>query len=119
DAGKVEIDLGNRHEADRQHDVVDVGDHGAQCELPFEPEPEIDQDREDREHQADHAVGQQFTRNARPHYLDAAIFDAVAERAADLLHGRLLRGVTARLLGHPDQYVRGTAELLQLDVAKP
>ena len=35
----------DRHEADRQHDVVDVGDHGAERELPFEPEPEIDQDR--------------------------------------------------------------------------
>ena len=34
----------DRHEADGQHDVVDVGDHGAERELPFEPEPEIDQD---------------------------------------------------------------------------
>ena len=75
DTGEVEIDLGDRHEADRQHDVVDVGDHGAERELPFEPEPEIDQDRKDREHQAEHAVGQQFAGNARTHHFDAAIFD--------------------------------------------
>jgi hypothetical protein len=45
DAGEIEIDLRDRHEADGQHDVVHVGDHGAERELPFEPEPEIDQDR--------------------------------------------------------------------------
>ena len=109
----------DRHEADRQHDVVDVGDHGAERELPFEPEPEIDQDREDREHQAEHAVGQQFAGNARSHHFDAAIFDGIAERAADLLHRLLLRGVAAGLFGHPDQHVGRTAELLQLDVAEP
>ena len=37
----------------REHDVVDVGDHRAERELPLEPEPQIDQDRDDREHQAD------------------------------------------------------------------
>ena len=75
DAGEVEIDLRDRHEADRQHDVVDVGDHGAERELPLEPEPEIDQDRKDREHQAEHAVGQQFAGNARSDHFDATIID--------------------------------------------
>ena len=118
DAGQVEIDLTDRHEADRQHDVVHVGDHGAECELPFEAEPEIDQDRDDREHQAEHAVGQKFAGDARTQHLGALNVDAVAERAAKLLHGCLLRGVTARLLGNADQNVLGAAELLQLDFAE-
>ena len=45
DAGEVEIDLRQRHEADGEHEIVHVGDHGAERELPFEAEPEIDQDR--------------------------------------------------------------------------
>ena len=97
---------------------MDVGDHGAQRELPFEPEPEIDQDREDREHQAEHAVGQKFAGHARSDHFDPAIFDGIAKRAADLLHRRLLRGVAAGLFGDPDQHVGRPAELLQLDVAE-
>ena len=116
---EVEIDLGDRHEADRQHDVVNVGDHGAERELPFEPEPEIDQDREDREHQAEHAEGQQFAGYAGADHFDAAILHGIAERAADLLHRLLLRGVATGLLCHPYQHVGWTAELLQLDVAEP
>ena len=108
----------DRHEADGQHDIVHVGDHGAERELPFEPEPEIDQDAEDREHQADRAVGQKLAGDARAHHFDAAVFDAVAERAAHLLHRRLLRCVAARLLGHADQHIGGAAELLQLHFAK-
>ena len=85
--------------------IVHVGDHGAERELPFEPEPEIDQDRHDREHQADGAVGKQFAGDARPDHLDAAVIDVVAERVAHLLHRRLLRRVAARLLGNADQHV--------------
>ena len=118
DAGQVEIDLRDRHEADGQHDVMDVGDHGAERELPFEPEPEIDQDRKDREHQAEHAVGQQFAGYARSDHFDAAIIDGIAERAANLLHRRLLRGIAAGLFGNPDQHLGRPAELLQLDVAE-
>ena len=110
DAGQVEIDLRDRHEAERQHEVVHVGDHGAERELPLEAEPEIDQDRDDREHQPEHAVGEQFAGNARSHHLDAAVVDGGAKRAADFLHGRLLRGVAAGLFGHPDQHVGRPAE---------
>ena len=98
---------------------MDVGDHGAERELPFEPEPEIDQDPEDREHQPQHAVGQQFAGDARSDHFDPAVFDGIAERATDLLHRHLLRGVAAGLFGHPDQHVGGPAELLQLHVAQP
>ncbi len=85
DAGQVEIDLRQRHEADRQHEIVHVGDHGAERELPFEAEPEIDQDRADREHEPDRAVGQKLGRHARPDHLDAAVLDVAAERRPHLL----------------------------------
>ena len=75
--------------------------------------------RDDREHQAEHAVGQQFAGDARSDHLDAAVIDAVAERAADLLHRLLLRLVAAGLLGHADQDFFRAAELLQLDFAEP
>ena len=74
--------------------------------------------REDREHQAEHAVGQQFAGDARSDHFDAAVFDGVAERAAHLLHRRLLRGVAAGLFGNADQHVGRAAELLQLHVAE-
>ncbi|MEY9807549.1 hypothetical protein ABIF30_007156 [Bradyrhizobium elkanii] len=109
---------GDRHEADREHDVVDVGDHGAERELPFEPEPKVDQDAHDREHQADHAVGEQFAGDARSHHLDATIVDGFAERAAHFRHRVLLRLVAAGLLGDADQDFRRTAELLQLHLAE-
>ena len=118
DAGEIEIDLRHRHEADRQHDVVDIGDHGAECELPFESEPQIDQDAEDREHQAEHAIGQQLAGDTRTDDFDAAIFDGVAKRGAHLLNGSLLRGIAARLLRDADQHVCGSAELLQLNFAE-
>ena len=97
---------------------MDVGDHGAERKLPFEPKPQVDQDRKDREHQSEHAVGQEFSRNARSHDLDAAVIDGIAKRAANLLHCLLLRRVTAGLFRHPDQHFVRSAELLQLDVAE-
>src|SRR5437764_11790868 len=96
-----------------------VGDHGAERELPLEAEPEIDQDRKDREHQAEHAVGQQFAGNARSDHLDAPVLNCIAERTADFLHGFLLRSVAAWLLGYPDQHLFRSTELLQLNFAKP
>ena len=74
--------------------------------------------REDREHQAERAVGQQFAGHARTDHLDAAVVDRVAERRAHLLHRRLLRGLAAGLLRNADQHVGRPAELLQLDVAE-
>src|SRR6185312_17285424 len=83
-----------------------------------EPEPEIDQDAEDREHQSDDAVGQQLARHARTDHLDAAIGDVLAERPAYLVDGSLLRLVAARLLADADEDVVRRAELLQLHVAE-
>ena len=95
-----------------------VGDHGAERELPFEAEPEIDEDRADREHEADRAVGEQLGGNARPDHLDAPILDILAERIANLLHRLLLRRVAAGLLGNADQHVVRRAELLELKIAE-
>ena len=103
----------------RQHEIVHVGDHGAERELPFEAEPEIDQDADDREHQADRAVGQQLARDARPDHLDAPVFDR-RRRAPPRTFSTacLLRLLAARLLRDADQHVGRRAELLQLHVAE-
>ena len=95
-----------------------VGDHGTERELPFEAEPQIDQNAEDRQHQADGAVGQKLAGDARPHHLDPAVGHLVAERAAHLVDRRLLGLVAARLLGDADEHVVGRAELLQLHFAE-
>ena len=118
DRGQVEIDLHHRHEAEREHEIVHVGDHGAERELPLEAEPEIDQDRADRRDDAERAIGQELARHARSDHLDAAIFDLLAERRPDLVDRCLLRLLAARLLRDADQHVGRPAELLQLDIAE-
>src|SRR6185437_3771357 len=57
-------------------------------------------------------------RYARADDFDAAIRNAVAQRAAHLLHGVLLRGIAARLFGDADQNFGRAAELLQLNLAE-
>ena len=66
---------------------------GTERELPLEPEPQINQDPEDREHQPDGAIGEKFAGDARTDDFDAAIFDGLAQHAAHLLHRCLLRGI--------------------------
>jgi hypothetical protein len=97
---------------------VHVGDHGAKRELPFETEPEVDQDRKDREPEADRALGQQFRRHPRPDHLDPAVVHFVAQRFADLGDGGRLRLFAAGLLRDADEHVGRTAEFLQLHVAQ-
>src|SRR3974390_96365 len=95
-----------------------VGDHGAERELPFEAEPQVDQDADDREPEADYAIGQQLAGHARPHHLDAAVVDLVAERAAYFGDRLLLGRLATRLLGDTNQHVVRCAELLELNFAK-
>ena len=118
DAGEVEVDLRHRHEADRQNDVVDVGDHGADGELPVEPEPQIEQDAADCREDADGAERHQFLADARTDHLDALIGVARAERVADLLGGDLLRRVAAGLLRDANHHLAIGADLLQLHLAE-
>ncbi len=117
DAGEIEIDLGDRHESEGQHDVVHVGDHGAEGELPFEPEPQIDQDRPDGREYSHDAQIEKLAGHPRPHHLDAAGGDGVAESALHLEHRRLLGLLAARLLGEANQDIFGTSEFLELDLA--
>ncbi len=86
--------------------------------LPFKAKPEVNQDCENREHQSDDAVGQKFTRHARPDHLDAPIIDLGTERAANFGDRLLLRCFSARLFGDPDQHVVRRTELLQLHFAE-
>src|SRR4051812_12021408 len=96
-----------------------VGDHGAERKLPFEPEPEINQDGDDRETETDGAIGQEFGGDTRSDDFDAAVLDVGAERAPHFGNGSLLRAFAARLLRDTDQNIGRRAELLQLNVAKP
>ena len=119
DARQIEVDLHQRHVADGQHQIVHVGDHGAERELPFEAEPEIDQDREDREPEPDRAVG----REARSTPADRPPRSGGTprrspERLAHLGDGGLLRLLAAGLLRDADQHVGRGAELLQLHLAE-
>ena len=57
-----------REEADRRDRVVQRRQHRADAELPFEAEPDVDGDRDQREHGRDHAGADQLVadRRARP-----------------------------------------------------
>ena len=95
DRGHVELVRRDHEEADRQHDVVQGADDGADRQLPLEAEPEIDQHREHRQHDADRARLDEFARDARPDRLDAAELVVVVEGA------RAPSASTARLAASP------------------
>jgi hypothetical protein len=92
--------------------------HRADGVLPFEAEPEIDQDAEQRDDDADDAVAGELGGDARADYLGAAEVDGIAE---GVLHQRdhpLLRLVAALLALHADEHVVRRAELDHLHVAE-
>ena len=89
--------LRDDEEADRQHDVVQRADDRAHGELALEPEPQIKQDREHREDDADGAGLHELARDARTDGLDAAELVLALERVARLLHDRALRRLAAGL----------------------
>ncbi len=84
---------------DRQQQVVHGGDDGADRELPFEAEPQIEQHGEDRHDDAERAGLHQFARHARADDLDATHVIVRFYGPADLGDGCLLRRVAARLQG--------------------
>ena len=118
DARQVEIDLSERHVADGEHEIVHVGDHGAERELPFEAKPEVDQDRKDRQPEPDRAFCQKLRRDARPDHFDAAVIHLVSQRLAHLGDRSLLGLLAPGLLGDADQDVVRAAELLELNIAE-
>ena len=62
DTGQVELEPGDDVEADHHGHVVDRRDDGADAELPFEAEPDVDQHGDQRGEDADRAVAGQFAR---------------------------------------------------------
>ena len=86
-------------------------------ELPFEAEPDIDQDADHGDDHGDRAAGDQLAGNGRADHLDAAIFDRIAER---LLHlgDRFLLLLLRRLGGDADEHGIGCAEFLDLNLAE-
>ena len=57
---------------------------GADRELPFEAEPEIEEDAEGGDRERDHRGLHQFLRHRRADHFDPAQFDALAELGLDL-----------------------------------
>ena len=87
-------------------------------QLPLEAEPEIEQHRDDREHDADGAGLDELARDARSHRFHAAEFIVVAEGIACLLHHGRLRGLAAGLDREAQRDLAGGAEFLHLHVAE-
>src|ERR1700746_3189090 len=88
-------------------------DHAADAELPLETKPDVEADREQREHGRDHAGADQFATDTRANHLDPAILDTRTQRLAHQLHRLLLRRIATRLAGQPDQHVSRRTEPLQ------
>ena len=93
--------------------------HAANAELPFETEPDVDQDRAQRDQHRQDTVADQFRADLRADELDAAVIHVVAQRATHRLDGRLLAFLTAILLLDADQHVGIGAEFLQGHLAQP
>src|SRR5690606_16458699 len=60
---EIELELRNDQEAEREYDVVEGGNDGTDGELPFEPYPDVDQDRSKRDGNADDRRPSKFTGN--------------------------------------------------------
>ena len=80
----------SENKPDGQEHVVEQRDHGADGELPFEAEPDVDDDGEDEANDGDDAGAPQLARHRRPDHLDAALRVVGAQRIDHLLHGHLL-----------------------------
>ena len=93
-------------------------DDRAEAELPFEPEPDVSEDREDRGAHGDQAVEEQFRAHFRPDELGAAVFEIGSERRFDQVDRDLLGGIAAGLLLDADQNVVGGTEFLQRHFAE-
>ena len=55
--------------------------HGAQAELPFEPEPDVEHHQADRDQQGQDAADKELAGNLRPHDFLTGELDVLAERA--------------------------------------
>jgi hypothetical protein len=96
-----------------------ASDQGCQAELPFETEPDVDSDRDQRQHGGQQAGSAQLLAHFRADELGAAVFrHLVAERRLDRLDCRQLGRLIAFLTLDVDQDVVFGAELLQGHLAE-
>ncbi len=101
-----------------RHVVHQRGD-GADAELPFEAEPDVEQHADHGGDDRQRPVPGKLPGNTRTDNLDTPVVVFVgAEGALRLLHGLLLRRVAARLRRDADQHLVGRAESLHLDIAE-
>ena len=105
-----------RIKADGAGHVVDQRGDGRHRELPFEAEPDIDEDAKKGDDHGDRTAGDQLAGNGRADDLDAAIFDRIAERLLNLGDRRLLL-LLGRLRGDANEHGIGRAEFLDLNFA--
>ena len=113
DRRDVELEPDDREQPDGHDDVVRRGGDGGERELPLEAEPDVDQDRDERDEHGDDALGGQLARDLRAHGLGAAdrVVVALAARRVTLVTAACCAGVAARLRLDADQHVLGRAEL--------
>ena len=86
-------------------------------ELPFETEPDVEQDADHGDDDGDRAAGDQLARDCRSHHLDAAIVDLVAKHLLYLGDGVLLL-LLGGLGGDADQHGIRRAKFLNLNLAE-
>ena len=84
DRGLVELELGDAEEADRQQEVVHRADDRPDRELPLEAEPQIGQDRDDGDDDAERAALDELGGNGRADRIDAAELVVGAEGVPEL-----------------------------------
>ena len=122
DNGQIEFQPERRKDSEREQHVVKQRDHRAEGERQLEPEPDIDQHQEDRDHHRDDAGLDQLAADLGPHGLDPAVAQGIAvvraERLAHGGNGDLLGARIARLALDADEHLGGRAELLQRDLAE-
>ena len=94
------------------------GDDGSNGELPFIAEPQIDQHRDDRQHNTQSARLNQLAGDARTNHFDAAEFIIGTQCLAHAFNGGLLGGVPARLQTDAHSRIGIATERLHFHFAK-
>ena len=98
--------------------IVHRADDRADRELPLEAEPEIGQDRDDGDDDAEGAALYEFGRDGRSDRIDAAELVVIREGLAQLGDRGLLARVAAGLHIEPQEHVGNGADLLHFDRAE-
>ena len=97
---------------------MDQGNHGANAEMPFEAEPDIDQHQNHRQGYGHGANFNQFATDLGTDEFGAAIVQAIAKGGTHFCHRLLLGRGVASLFLDPDQYSVFGAKFLQRHFAQ-